>query len=409
MSGAQAGRMSLAGALRTVRQDLLASEHPALGEAGGAGAAFECCASRVREGDELRLEVQDEAGQVFVLARHVAQALPLDPHAAAARLLARPLAQAGLAQRLLRVDWPVLAGLVARHTQVLRAGPHDVGTHGPVPSAPTVSLVVCLSSALDGLELLLLRLGQDAWLREHAELVLVLDNPAQADALREQAPWLAALYHMPLRWVWGHARRGLAEAYTLGARVAQAPWLVFLNGAVWPTAPGWVQPLLAALMQDGVGAVAPVLERPDGTLDQAGLDYRWDALQQVWQPHAPQQGLARAQTLLPQGGQRVPLLGSACLAVHRTTLEALGGWDPHALLSPGWEGPTLSQALRAQGLACACVGTVRLTHVPEQAVPPAWREAGLHQRAEWLNSVWHHWRWAPAIETMVNAQEGRVA
>jgi GT2 family glycosyltransferase len=63
---------------------------------------------------------------------------------------------------------------------------------------------------------------------------------------------------------------GFAKACNAGADGTRAPLLLFLNNDTTVT-PGWLEPLLAAIDEPGIGATGPLLLHPDGTVQHCGI------------------------------------------------------------------------------------------------------------------------------------------
>ncbi|MBG0777897.1 MAG: glycosyltransferase family 2 protein [Desulfovibrionaceae bacterium] len=104
--------------------------------------------------------------------------------------------------------------------------------------------------------------------------VLVIDN-GSTDATPAECPALgAALFGRAFAYDRLPENRNFGGACNRGASLARTDLLLFLNNDTRP-APGWLDPLLAALDGDpGLGAVSPLLLYPDmGRVQHAGVAF----------------------------------------------------------------------------------------------------------------------------------------
>ena len=78
----------------------------------------------------------------------------------------------------------------------------------------------------------------------------------------------------PDRVTWVEGERGAfrrGRANNLGAAAAGGEYLIFLDEDLEIVEPDWIEQLLLHAGLPGVGAVGPLLARPDGLVDQAGV------------------------------------------------------------------------------------------------------------------------------------------
>ncbi len=109
------------------------------------------------------------------------------------------------------------------------------------------------------------------------------------------------------------SRRGFAGAANAGARAARGAVLVFLNDDA-VVAPGWLEPLLAALALPRAGLAAPAT---NASGDAATAPARYRDLAGLLEHAAGRRGEPRD----------VPKLSLLCAAVPRALFEAVGGLD----------------------------------------------------------------------------------
>lgn len=172
----------------------------------------------------------------------------------------------------------------------------------------------------------------------------------------EEAPaWLPE----GIAWIAGEPgafRRGRAN--NLGAAAASGGYLLFLDEDVEPVEADWIEQLVLHAGLPGVGAVGPLLAKPDGLVDQAGVAIG------LRDPASPM--LAG----FPAGGdgyygslpcaREVSALGAECLLVRKADLEAEGGFNE--FYSRQYEDYDLCQRLARRGLKSVYAPRPRLVN-----------------------------------------------
>lgn len=148
-----------------------------------------------------------------------------------------------------------------------KAVPHPTIPHRAVlaprnGSAPTpkVSVVVATGGGSGGLQRLLGSLFERSSYPDFETIVIGQGGAAPA-GLPDRVTWLAG---DP-----GPFRRG--HANNLGAAAAGGEYLLFLGEDLEIVEPDWTRQLLLHAGLPGVGAVGPLLARPDGLVEQAGI------------------------------------------------------------------------------------------------------------------------------------------
>ena len=185
---------------------------------------------------------------------------------------------------------------------------------------------------------------------EHSEVIVVDD--ASTD---NSAAFLVDGYS-GVRLLRASERLGAVRGRNHGARAATGHVLVFAD-AHMETPLGWCEPLIAALQEPNVGAVAPaisVMGRPENK----AYGFTWQGPDQSlrwldWQsdnPHA------------------VPFLPGAFLAMRRETFEAIGGFDDGLVLW-GSEDAELSLRLWLLGYELRVVPQVEVAHLFRESHP----------------------------------------
>lgn len=254
------------------------------------------------------------------------------------------------------------APLVALHRERL-AQPMAVEEHafGAVPEMPRASLVIPLHGRLDLLTAqvaLLSDLGQD-------EVILVLDDPPRREAATALVGALSRRFGLPLRLLLPSEQRGFGPASNLGLERARGRVVVFLNADAFPESPGWLDRLVDALDDPGIGAVGARLLYPDGSLQHGGMVPEPAADRAGWFfPEHPGKGLRPAPAA--PAPREVPALTGACLAMRREVAQRLGGFDP-AYVIGDFEDADLCARLAREGLRLAMVDTAEVTHLERQS------------------------------------------
>lgn len=390
-------RFPLEKAFRFNRTDLLDSGHPALGRVGGVNAAFLASVPKTEQGDKLRLVLTNEDGQSMLLSEVESTPVPRDPLAAFRQFMGLATPRSRLTERFSKVDWPVLTAVLEQQTarwEGLETQVYDVGSFN---DEAKVSVIIPLYRRFDFVEPQLMKFSQDDWLRENAQIIYVIDDPTLVDTIRKEAATLYALYGVPFRWVWGQTNRGYSGANNLGASVATAPRLLFLNSDVFPIQPGWLEPMLDVLeKRSDLGAVAPLLLHADGTVQHAGMQFRFMDELGIWTNYHPGRGIDPVLLDQPSGLVTVPAVTGACLLMRRKDFKAIGGWDTGYMVGD-FEDSDLCLSLSARGLGSACLMDVRLTHLERQSFTSL-GDPGFRTGVVILNATRHQTRWNNEIK-----------
>ncbi|MDQ3288188.1 MAG: glycosyltransferase family 2 protein [Pseudomonadota bacterium] len=317
-------------------------------------------------GDRLSLNVMD-GETVRRVAEMVVEPLSIEPGEASKVLFSTPgTSMARLAERMSAVEGPILDALIADHRARWGELPVRETVVGEQVAEPKVSIVIPLYGRSDFVQHQMLEFERDAWIREHAELIYVVDDRSLIERFTADAHTLYRLYGVPFRWVWGGINRGFSGANNLGAARARAPFLLFMNSDVFPQEPGWLQPLLDVLERNAdIGVVGPRLVFADGSIQHAGMSFQERPDLGIWINHHPCMGLDPS--LDPHDGMsEVPAVTGACMAMRRADFSAIGGWDTGYLIGD-FEDSDLCFKLRARGLKSTYLPTVELTHLERQS------------------------------------------
>ncbi len=153
------------------------------------------------------------------------------------------------------------------------------------------------------------------------ELVVVVDGRSET-GLEDR---LVALDPDRVRTVRNPAPFNFSEACNLGAAHATGEVLVFLNDDTEVVTPGWLERLVLFATADGVGAVGPRLLFGDGRIQHAGIvGRRGEAGHRAVGFPADHPGYLDSLRVTTNA---LAVTG-ACLAVTRSHVDAVGGFDP---------------------------------------------------------------------------------
>ncbi len=250
------------------------------------------------------------------------------------------------------------ARAVSEHLERLgveaRAVPHPAIPHRAVLASPNgaaphaeVSVVVASGGGEGGLRRCLDSLFA---LTSHPDFeAIVVGRGGDAPTwLPDRATWLAGEA--------GAFRRGRAN--NLAAAAAGGEYLLFLDEDVEVVEPDWIERLLLHAGLPRVGAVGPLLVRPDGLVDQAGVAIG------LRDPAGPML------TGFPGDGdgyygslpcaREVSALGAECLLVRRKDFEAEGGFNE--FYGCEYEDFDLCQRLARRGLKSVYAPRPRLVN-----------------------------------------------
>ena len=233
----------------------------------------------------------------------------------------------------------------------------------PLPGAarPRVSVVVVWRGREDPLAR---ALGSVSSMSDWPELeVLVIVEPGPPAPPLPDDPRVALV---PER----EPAAGRARAANLGAARASGEYLLFLSDAAEIAEPDWIEQLVLHATLPGVAAAGPLLVRPDGGVEQAGLTIGLETA-----PALPTHAGAAAESDGYYGSlscaRDVSALSGDCMLVEAAAFHELGGFCEEFSTSH-WDAD-LCLRLRASGR--------RLAYAPRPRVvtheTPAEREAGL--------------------------------
>lgn len=280
----------------------------------------------------------------------------------------------------------------------LLAGKHITETHcfGPPLASPAVSVIVPLYGNYDFLDIQAARFAFDPDLRA-ADILYVLDRPEDAMAVRDRLDGLHRTYGLACRLAVCAENYGYGPACALGAGLAVAPLLLFLNADVVPTDPGWLSRLAAFhAAQPDAGVTGPRLLFPDGGLQHAGLffsngEQEWWVNRHYWKGFPGDHPPALV-------SREVPGVTGACLMIDADLFRVVGGFAEAYVLGD-FEDSTLALECRALGRRNHYCADVVLTHQERASMTlhPGHRGGVASLHNGWLQDR----RWGEAIAALM--------
>lgn len=356
--------------------------------------AFVAVLPEMAQNPFIKLRAATEAGIVTLSERGGAETLPANPRGAAESLFAIDTEIAQFRARADLVDWPILAPIIARYNFDLEKIVPEISSFGTLPDAPEISIIVPLYKRFDFMEHQILEFSRDPFMASKAELIYVIDDPEIQVAALAEAHNLFQLYGFPFKLVPGLRNRGFSGANNLGAQQARGKALLFLNSDVIPQSPGWLDPMLAALEDDTVGAVGAQLLFPGGGIQHIGMDVEFLPEFQIWSNQHPGAGMPARDPASPAFD--VPAATGACLLIPRTVFDQIKGWDTGYLLGD-FEDSHICFAIRAAGLRILCQPAATLTHLERQSFSGIGGDA-FRMRMTICNAVRHYDIWKEFLE-----------
>lgn len=160
-----------------------------------------------------------------------------------------------------------------------------------------------------------------------------------------------------------------------GVDASRGEILILLNNDIVTADPDWVAALVECLMEPGCGIAGALLLTDDGAIQHSGLAF---SDEQPVHALAGEQ-LADVPIDLIAGIQPRTAVTGACLAIRRSTWEALGGMDP--LFTHNYNDVDLCLRAGAEGLGVLCTSKAKITHLESATRGFTWSKQGA---ADWL-------------------------
>lgn len=236
---------------------------------------------------------------------------------------------------------------------------------GVPPEQVAWSVIVPLYGRCDFMRYQLSHFADDPDFRQ-CDLIYVVDDPELVSPALALAARYQPLFGIPFRVLWYGENRGFAGANNIGVEHARSDSIVLMNSDVLPQQHGWLGTLANALNTlDRAGAVGPLLEFADGSIQHAGMRPFQDAAL----PGFLLNSHVHMGTAWEGGDQPAEqiMLTAACLMLSRESYLSAGGLDEGYLIGD-FEDSDLCLSLRKLGYRLWLVPEARLWHLERQSV-----------------------------------------
>ena len=304
------------------------------------------------------------------------------------------------APMLTQVLGPVIAAL---HADVMKdIGEPTVVNFGSAPTRAKATIVVPLYRVLDFLKFQIAAFSADPWLRDHADIVYVLDSPEQAEEVEHLLGGLHLVHGLPMRLAVMPRNAGFARASNAGAALARGSVLAQVNSDIIPIRSGWLEQLAASLRRRrGVGAVGPKLLFEDGSLQHAGMFFSRDSKGR-WLNQHYHKGLPR---FFPAANVEriVPAVTGACIVMPTEQFRRVNGFTEEYVIGD-YEDSDLCLKINALDRHIVYVPGVEMYHLERKSMAVS---SDYMRGMAWQYNCWLHGeRWNDAItELMAHDQQ----
>lgn len=289
-----------------------------------------------------------------------------------------------------KVALPAISPIHRQHQALLAKRPVMRGGIGTPADTPGYSIIIPLYGNLDFLATQIMCFSEDREAREQAEIIYVIDDPSLLDEFQAKAAELNELFAFPVLWISNGANQGFSAANNLGASIARGKYLVFMNSDVFPEQPGWLGKFAKAMEKDpGIGIAGCLLLSPSGTIQHAGMDFRYDPYFKIWTNIHPHAGCdPDFMSLRPREARAVT---GACVAMEKDLFGKLDGWSVDYIIGD-FEDSDFCLKARAYGKKVAFLSDISLTHLERQSFK-LWGSDITRQRLTICNAVAHQNKW----------------
>lgn len=354
--------------------------------------------NNVKPGEILHIKALSSRG-VHIISSVKVSMFESDPKRMAEWLFTVECSMSDLSHRFDKVDLKLIGTAIEERNNAIEHMPVTVTHFGEVNGAD-VSIIVPLYGRIDFIEGQMVAFVTDSFIVNQCELIYVIDDPQLVEPLKILAENLYQLYRIPFKLVFGGANRGFSGANNLGAEHSVGDYLLFMNSDVFPQSPGWIEKMKNALQENlDLGVIAPRLVFADGSIQHAGIEFKFRMDLGVWINHHPNMGLDPK--LDPNKVlTRLPAVTGACMLISKENFEAVGGWDTGYLIGD-FEDSDFCLKLRNMGKECGYLPTVELTHLERQSFSLT-GAPDFRTKLVILNATRHQKRWLHLINKVEN-------
>jgi GT2 family glycosyltransferase len=267
------------------------------------------------------------------------------------------------------------------------------------PSAKSVSLVIPLYKETGFIRSQLMAFAVDPYVRDHCEIVYVLDDPLIDLTVASLVEGLAMSYPLDLKLVTLDRNGGYALANNMGAGEAEGEVLVLMNSDVIPDRAGWIEMALGRLARlPPFSVIGPKLIYADDSLQHAGM-YFYRLPNGYWQNFHYWKGYGR-HFAAAERERIVPAVTGACMIIRKADYLAVGGFTADYIIGD-YEDSDLCLKLRERNGVPLYMPSLELYHFERQSMPLDDDDRDLGSTT--YNRVLHSARWSDQITALMSA------
>lgn len=247
-----------------------------------------------------------------------------------------------------------------------RQSVRHVKEFGP-KSTRTISLIIPLYKETGFIRSQLMAFAIDPYLRDHCEIVYVLDDPLMATDVASFLEGYTFAFPFDLKLVTLDRNGGYAMANNMGVSRAEGDIVILMNSDVIPDRPGWIEQAQAKLSSlPAFSVIGPKLLYADDSLQHAGM-YFYQLANGYWQNFHYWKGYGR--NLVAADMERVtPAVTGACMIIRKDDYLAVGGFTPDYVIGD-YEDSDLCLKLREKGGLPLYMPSIELYHFERQSMP----------------------------------------
>jgi GT2 family glycosyltransferase len=243
---------------------------------------------------------------------------------------------------------------------------HEVRDYGR-RSSRSVSLIIPLYRETGFFRSQLMAFSVDPYVRDHCEIVYVLDDPVLSQDVASLLEGYALTYPLDLRLVVLERNGGYAMANNMGVSQAEGAVIVLMNSDVIPAHAGWLAEAVEKLQSlPDFSVLGPKLVYADGSLQHAGM-YFHRLSTGFWQNFHFWKGYGADFAPANRGGV-VPAVTGACMIIRKADYLAVGGFTSDYAIGD-YEDSDLCLKLRDRGGLPYYLPSIVLHHFERQSMP----------------------------------------
>jgi GT2 family glycosyltransferase len=186
---------------------------------------------------------------------------------------------------------------------------------------PKVSIIIPTKIRYDLLRLCLDGLARNTSYPVHE--VIVIDNGSTDPKVSEEVRLASAYLNIITERDEGNFN--FSRLINRGVKLSTGDLLLLLNDDVRPLEADWLSRMVSSALEHNVGAVGARLQYPSGDIQHAGVIIHGGGIcQHLWRDLPPERAALNPYVMLPS---RRLAVTAACLLVHRSAFDDVGGFD----------------------------------------------------------------------------------